>query len=169
MLRFTCKWTQVFLPQRFFLFKTSTVLLPTFCKYHVVFQDHSEDYIGEDGIINMIKVNRLVYKFTIRYVVFKELHHRKYCEQLLFPCRFSSLRIVRLISSNTKDDLSGFKFRINRHLLTVGSFQADFLHGLIFCATFSCNSMPRGVCSALHGVNPNLKKKSRRIKNLKVH
>ena len=29
-------------------------------------------------------------------------------------------------------DLDGFKSRINRHLLTVGSFEKDFLYGLIF-------------------------------------
>ena len=28
-----------------------------------------------------------------------------------------------------------------------------------FCVSFSCNSMPCRGCSALHGVNPNLKKK----------
>ena len=28
-----------------------------------------------------------------------------------------------------------------------------------FCAFFSCNSLPRSGSSALHGVNPNLKKK----------
>ena len=53
-------------------------------------------------------------------------------------------------------DLSGFKSRINRHLLTVGSFETDFLEPVIFFVLFfSCNSMPRSGCSALHGVNPN--------------
>ena len=45
-------------------------------------------------------------------------------------------------------DLSGFKSRINRHRLTVGSFLTDFL-----CASFSCNSMHYSGCSTLHGVN----------------
>ena len=36
----------------------------------------------------------------------------------------------------------GFKSRIKRHLLTVGSFWRDFLYALIFCAPFSCDSMP---------------------------
>ena len=43
-------------------------------------------------------------------------------------------------------DLSGFKSRINRHLVTVGSFQTNFLYVLIFCASSSCNSMPRRAC-----------------------
>ena len=33
-------------------------------------------------------------------------------------------------------DLSGFKSRINRHLLTVGSFWRDFLYALIFLCFF---------------------------------
>ena len=49
-------------------------------------------------------------------------------------------------------DLNGFKSRINRHLLTAGSF---FLHVSTFMCFFSCNSMPRSGCSALHGVNHN--------------
>ena len=43
-------------------------------------------------------------------------------------------------------DLNGFKFRIKKHLLTVGSFWRYFLHA--FCASFSCNSMPCRGCSA---------------------
>ena len=50
-------------------------------------------------------------------------------------------------------DLNGFKSRINRHLLTVDSFQRDFLFVLILI--FSCNSMSCSGCLALHGVNPN--------------
>ena len=63
-------------------------------------------------------------------------------------------------------DLLGFKSRINRHLLTAGSFETDclyaaccFLYALIFLYFFSCNSKPRSGCSALYGVNPNLKKR----------
>ena len=53
-------------------------------------------------------------------------------------------------------DLSGFNSRINIHLLTVGSFYTTyFLYAVIFCASFSCNSIPRSGCSALHEVNPN--------------
>ena len=33
-------------------------------------------------------------------------------------------------------DLSGFKSRINRHLLTVGSFKTDFLYPVIFFVLF---------------------------------
>ena len=48
---------------------------------------------------------------------------------------------------------SGFKSRINRHLLTVGSFIADFLYSLTFVYFFVfCNSMPRSGYSALHGI-----------------
>ena len=46
-------------------------------------------------------------------------------------------------------NLNDFKSRINRHLLTVGSFSRDFLYPLIF----SWNSMPCSGCSAFHGVN----------------
>ena len=34
-------------------------------------------------------------------------------------------------------DLGGFKSRINRHLLTVGSLERDFLYALIFLCSFS--------------------------------
>ena len=54
-------------------------------------------------------------------------------------------------------DLNGFKSRINKHLLTVGSFQRDFLYALIFWASFSSNPMPFSGCPAYHGVNPNWK------------
>ena len=47
-------------------------------------------------------------------------------------------------------NLNDFKSRINRHLLTVGSFSRDFLYPLIF----SWNSMPCSGCSAFRGVNP---------------
>ena len=46
----------------------------------------------------------------------------------------------------------------NRHLLTAGSFETDFLFPVIFFVLLSSNCMPRSGCSALHGVNPNLKK-----------
>ena len=55
-------------------------------------------------------------------------------------------------------DLNGIKSRISRHLLTLGCVQTDFLHALIFCASFFFNCMPHSGCSALHGVNPNFKK-----------
>ena len=53
-------------------------------------------------------------------------------------------------------DLSGFKSRIT-------SFNSRFFLNRfpvclnLFCASFSCNSMPRSGCSALHGVNPKKK------------
>ena len=34
-----------------------------------------------------------------------------------------------------------------------------------FCVSFSCNSMPCSGCSALHGVNPDLKKKTKQKNN----
>ena len=52
-------------------------------------------------------------------------------------------------------DLSGFKSRINRHLLTVRLFKTDFLCAVILLCFFSCNSMARSGCSDLHGVNHN--------------
>ena len=51
-------------------------------------------------------------------------------------------------------DLSGLKFRINRHSLSVGFFWTDFLYALFFLF-FSCNSIPYSDVSTLHGVNPN--------------
>ena len=48
----------------------------------------------------------------------------------------SAYRIISLTY-----DLNGFKSRINRHQLTVGFFQKDFLHVSTFCTSFSCNSM----------------------------
>ena len=55
-------------------------------------------------------------------------------------------------------DLSGFKSRINRHLLIVGSFLTEIpVFFNLFVLFFSCNSMPHSGCSILHGVNPNLK------------
>ena len=52
-------------------------------------------------------------------------------------------------------NLNVFKAKINRHLLSVSSFQKDFMHALIFLYFFSCKSMPRSGFSALHGVNLN--------------
>ena len=52
-------------------------------------------------------------------------------------------------------DINGFKSRINMYLLFVGSFETDFVYVLIFCTSFSCNSMPHSGCSALYQVNPN--------------
>ena len=64
-------------------------------------------------------------------------------------------RTARLWNSLTYD-LSGFKSRINRHLLTVGFFLNRFpLCYNLFCASFSCNSMRHSGFSVLHGVNPN--------------
>ena len=55
-------------------------------------------------------------------------------------------------------DLSGFKSRINRHLLLWILSKQISCMPLHFCASFSHNSMPRCGCSALHGVNYSLKK-----------
>ena len=48
---------------------------------------------------------------------------------------FSTYRLLFLTY-----DLSGFNSKINRHLLTVGSFYANFLDAVIFLCFFSCNS-----------------------------
>ena len=49
-------------------FQSSTVLFPPFFKYHVVFQDQSEDYIGEEDIIpfsaNFIKWSNTLKQFV---------------------------------------------------------------------------------------------------------
>ena len=77
-----------------------------------------------------------------------------------FLTQLGSIIICQIIFSLVYD-LNGFKSRINRHLLTLGSFKTYFLYALIFFASFSCNCMPRSVCSTLHGVNLNLKKPKR--------
>ena len=43
-------------PAKVFFFQTSTIFFPLLFKYHVAFQDQSEDYIGEDDIIDMNEV-----------------------------------------------------------------------------------------------------------------
>ena len=43
-------------PTKIFSFQTKTVFFAPYFKYDVVFQDHSEDYIGENDIIDMIEV-----------------------------------------------------------------------------------------------------------------
>ena len=56
-------------------------------------------------------------------------------------------------------DLNGFKSRINRQLFNCRFFLNRFpVCFNSFFASFFCNSMPCSGCSALHGVNPNLKK-----------
>ena len=62
---------------------------------HFVLQDQSEDYIGEDDIIDMVEV--IVYKLRVSYIVFIELHHRKYSEN----CFFYSLWIFILKITKT--------------------------------------------------------------------
>ena len=51
-------------------------------------------------------------------------------------------------------DLSGFKSRINRHLLTAGLFNRFPVCFNVFVLLF-CNPMLCSHCSALHEVNPN--------------
>ena len=62
---------------------------------HFVLQDQSEGYIGEDDIIDMVEV--IVYKLRVSYIVFIELHHRKYSEN----CFFYSLWIFILKITKT--------------------------------------------------------------------
>ena len=46
-------------PAKVFFFQTTIVFFPSFFKYHVVFLDQLEDYIGEDDMIDMNEVNVL--------------------------------------------------------------------------------------------------------------
>ena len=67
------------------------------------------------------------------------------------PTCYMEFCAYRMLSFDLRS--SGFKFRINRHLLTVGSFEADFLYSLTLVYFFVfCNSMPRSGYSALHGI-----------------
>ena len=56
-------------------------------------------------------------------------------------------------------DLNGFNSRVNRHLLTVGSFKEISFNRVCFnlfvLLFFSCNSMACSDCSPLHGANLN--------------
>ena len=65
----------------FFFFQTSTVPFPSFFEYHVIFQDQSK---GEYDIIGMTELILLQF-ISLQYVVFKELHHRKYCQNCFLP------------------------------------------------------------------------------------
>ena len=78
----------------FLLFHTSKVIFPLFFKYHVVFQNKSEDYIGEYGItiwLRSLYVNQL----TVHYIVLKELYHRKFWEKYFYP--FLQISILKNI------------------------------------------------------------------------
>ena len=52
-------------------------------------------------------------------------------------------------------DLNGFKFRFTRHLFTFGFLSNSFPVCFSSFSCFSCNFMPSGGCSVLHGVNLN--------------
>ena len=71
----------------------------------------------------------------------------------------SQLDPVPIDCSPLTCDINGFKSRINRHLLTAGSFETCFQYALkikwSFWASFSSNSKHGSGCSVLHGVNPN--------------
>ena len=68
----------------FFFFQTSTVFFSPFLKYNVIFPNQSRDYKSEYDIIGLTKLISLKF-MSLQYVVFKELHHRKYCESSFFP------------------------------------------------------------------------------------
>ena len=53
-----------------------------------------------------------------------------------FPCTARFWNSVPIECFSLTYDLNSFKFRINRHLLTVGSFETDFLYALIFLCFF---------------------------------
>ena len=46
-------------PLMVFCYQTITVFFPLFFKNHIVFQDQSEDCVGEDDIIDMTEVTAL--------------------------------------------------------------------------------------------------------------
>ena len=54
----------------FFFFWTSTVFFPLFLKYSVVFQDQSEDYIGEGDIFEFLTWLRSLYFVLWVYSMF---------------------------------------------------------------------------------------------------
>ena len=71
-----------------------------------------------------------------------------------FACAARPLNSLNRECFSFSYDVNGFKSRIkSRHLLTVDFFWTDFLYAFLcyflsFCASFSCNSTPRGGYSA---------------------
>ena len=60
-----------------------------------------------------------------------------------FPCTARLWNYLPIECFPLTDNLNGFKSRINRHLLIVGSFLRNFLCASVFLCLFSsCNSMP---------------------------
>ena len=106
--------------------------------------------------------SELVQLFPYFYCRGRSTHYSDVNVNSLFP------RTVRLWNSQPINcfplinDPHGFDSRINKYLSTVASFLTDFLYALIFLCFFSCNSMPLGGCSALLGLNFNIKNVSTR-------
>ena len=88
-----------------FVFQTNKIFFPPVFKYHDVFQDHSEDYIGNDDIIDITEV--IVLQFmSLQYVIYcLENSITENIVKITFfrPSRFSQLRMIRLISADTND------------------------------------------------------------------
>ena len=55
------------------------VFFSSFLKCHIIFQNESGDYKGEDDIIDIIEVD-IIYFISLQYVILcsKKLHSRKY-------------------------------------------------------------------------------------------
>ena len=71
-----------------------------------------------------------------------------------FPCTAKLLNFLLIECLPLTYDLSGFKSRINRHLLARFFLNRFSVSCNLFCTSF-CVTMPHSGCSALHGVNSN--------------
>ena len=67
-----------------------------------------------------------------------------------FPCSARCWNSLPIECFPLTYDLNGFKYRITRHLITIGSFQRDFLYAIIFCVSFTSNSVP---CTLESGID----------------
>ena len=121
----TCIWALEFSPQMFFRGKLS--VFPPIFKYHNVFQNHSEDYIGNDDIIDINEVIVLCFFSLQSVILYSKNSITENIVKIAFPrpSRFSCLRMLRLTSANTKE-----LYKIWRSYEIV--FYALFLRGHYF-------------------------------------
>ena len=87
------------------VFSRETQCFPPIFKYHNVFQNHSEDYIGNDDIIDINEVIVLCF-FSLQSVILCSKNSiTENIVKIAFPrpSRFSCLRMLRLTSANTKE------------------------------------------------------------------
>ena len=93
------------------------------------------------------------FKKVVRFSVTIRRCYKDVYLNSFFPC---TARLWNYLSAECFPltyDLNGFKSRVNRHHFSLGGPLPAFIYP--FCSSFSCNSMCRSGCSALHEVKPN--------------